>query len=181
TEGNFLGGCIASDIKWVIYVDQQKYSELSQSERFTLAHLIGTINRKVDNRNAFPVMLVGPGRWGTTTPSLGVPVKYFEINNASVIVEIAVMREDLIPDVSYGTHFFQDIVESDTYYIALIPDKDGLNYNRSILDKYPDIASELLQGDAGFSDVLHVYDVNYAIRLIADINNQKLICFEHSD
>ncbi len=179
TDGNFLGGCIDSDIKWVIYVDPLKYSELSQSDKYSLAHLIGIINRKAGNRSEFPIMLVGPGRWGTTTPALGVPVKYFEINNASVIVEIAVMRDDLIPDISYGTHFFQDIVESDTYYIAIIPDKEGMNYNPQLLGSYKNIAADILREDALFADVLHVYDVDFALRLIADINIQKLICYEH--
>ncbi len=108
-------------------------------------------------------------------------MKYFEINNASVIVEIAVMRDDLIPDISYGTHFFQDIVESDTYYIAIIPEKDEMNFDRSIIDNYPNIAADILGDEADFADVLYVHDVNYAIRLIADINIQKLICYEHGE
>ena len=67
-----------------------------------------------------PTLLLGPGRWGTSTPSLGVPVRFSEINNIAVLVEIAYMRDDLIPELSFGTHFFQDLVETDIF-IALFP------------------------------------------------------------
>ena len=100
-------------------------------------------------------MLMGPGRWGTTTPSLGVPVKYSEINNMSVIVEIAYMRDDLIPEVSYGTHFFQDMVESDTYYIAIFPEQENVIFNLSIATRYPDIVGDL---DSGRTPVSYCHE-----------------------
>jgi hypothetical protein len=53
-------------------------------------------------------MLLGPGRWGTASPDLGVPVQFAEINHVSVLCEIVTMRENLIPDVSLGTHFVPD-------------------------------------------------------------------------
>ena len=70
-------------------------------------------------------MLIGPGRWGTTTPSLGVPVSFAEIDTVSVLCEIVAMRDDLVPDVSLGTHFFNDLVEMDILYLALFPGRQG--------------------------------------------------------
>jgi hypothetical protein len=180
SAGNFLGGSIASDIKWVIYIDPGRYSDLPENEKYGVARCIGHINKKIQNRKEFPVMLMGPGRWGTTTPSLGVPVRYFEINNASIIVEIAYMRDDLIPDVSYGTHFFQDLVENDTYYVALIPGKEHVLLEQAVLAKYPDIMRDIVPEDSRYHGVVSVYDVDFAIRLIADIGTQKLVCFENN-
>jgi hypothetical protein len=179
-SGNFLGGNIMTDIKWIVSIDPAGYSDLPENDKYNVARLIGQINKKMQNRREVPAMLMGPGRWGTTTPSLGVPVKYFEINNASIIVEIAFMRDDLIPEISYGTHFFQDLVENDTYYIAISPGKDNVLLNRTVLDRYRNIIRDMLPDEARFHNVISVYDVNYSIRLIADIGTQRLICYDHT-
>lgn len=181
STGNFLGGNISSDIKWIIFINPSNYSDLSLTEKYSVARCIGRINKQMQNSREAPGMLMGPGRWGTTTPSLGVPVKYFEINNASIIVEIAFMRDDLIPDVSYGTHFFQDLVENDTYYVAIIPGRDESGFNQSIMDKYPNIVQDILPEDSQFHGVISIFDVNFAVRLVADVYSQKLICFEHGE
>lgn len=181
SRGGFLGGNIASDIKWIIAIDPAAYSDLPQGDKYNVARLIGQINRKIQNRREAPVMLVGPGRWGSTTPSLGVPVKYFEINNASVIVEIAFMRDDLIPEISYGTHFFQDLVENDTYYIAMTPGKEEARFNPAVLSRYRNIVGEIIPDEGRFHDVIAVYDADYSVRLLADTASQKVLCFVHQD
>ena len=181
STGNFFGGNISSDIKWIIFINPSNYSDLSLTEKYSVARCIGRINKQMQNSREAPGMLMGPGRWGTTTPSLGVPVKYFEINNVSIIVEIAFMRDDLIPDVSYGTHFFQDLVENDTYYVAIIPGRDESGFNQSIMDKYPNIVQDILPEDSQFHGVISIFDVNFAVRLVADVYSQKLICFEHGE
>ncbi len=180
SSGDFLGGNISTDLHWIVIIDPTAYSNLSQSDKYAVARIIGQINKRMQNRREVPAMLIGPGRWGTTTPSLGVPVKYFEINNASVIVEIAFMREDLIPEISYGTHFFQDLVENDTYYIAISPGKDGVILNWTLLERYPNIVSDLLSDEGRFHDVISVYDVKSAFKLMADIGSQELLCFEQA-
>ncbi len=89
-------------------------------------------------------MLIGPGRWGTTTPSLGVPVRFAEINHISVLVELAIMSDNVLPELSFGTHFFQDLVETDIFYVALFPDSPGVNYRREFLDAFPNIFESLV-------------------------------------
>jgi hypothetical protein len=87
------------------------------------------------------------------------------------------MRDDLIPEVSYGTHFFQDLVESDTYYIGIFPEKKDIIFNLSIAEKYPNIVGEIIPDEKQYHHVISVYDVSRSIRLAADINNQSLVCF----
>ncbi len=82
-------------------------------------------------------MLIGPGRWGTTTPSLGVPVSFAEIDAARILCEIVAMREDLVPDVSLGTHFFNDLVEMDMLYLALFPGRQGNSWSEAFFEKTP--------------------------------------------
>lgn len=69
-------------------------------------------------------MLIGPGRWGVTTPSLGVPVIFSEICNMAVICEVASTDAGFMPELSYGSHFFQDLVETGIFYVAMF---DGNN------------------------------------------------------
>jgi pyruvate,water dikinase len=89
-----------------------------------VARLIGRLNQRqpVEDRG---LMLIGPGRWGTHSPSLGIPVAFGEISRASVICEVVEMHERLIPDVSLGTHFFNDLVEHDMLYVAYFPRNSG--------------------------------------------------------
>jgi len=71
-------------------------------------------------------MLMGPGRWGTSTPSLGVPVRFSEINQMAALCEISYPGGNLMPELSYGSHFFMDLIEGQTYYIALFCEKQNV-------------------------------------------------------
>jgi hypothetical protein len=178
TRGNFLGGSISQSIARVILVDPHEYGGLPQSGKYDVARLVGRINRLIEDREAMPVMLMGPGRWGTTTPSLGVPVRFSEINNVSVLVEIAQMRENIMPELSFGTHFFQDLVETDIFYTAVFPDKDDVIFNRNTLNGYRDIMQEILPDGAQYAGIVRVFDVSAAgMYIMADIVTQRLVCF----
>jgi hypothetical protein len=88
----------------------------STAERVELARLVGRLNKALEGRN---FVLMGPGRWGSANLQLGVPVSYADIYNARSLVELSVGPEGLAPDPSYGTHFFQDLVESQIYSLAV--------------------------------------------------------------
>jgi len=90
----------------VIYVVPSVYGQMGVSQRYSVARTIGRLMHLDPPDSRQTVMLVGPGRWGTSMPSLGVPVSFAEINTASVVCELALMHEGLVPDVSLGTHFF---------------------------------------------------------------------------
>jgi hypothetical protein len=85
SEGYTMGGSISQPIKKIIYVDPQAYIETPISQKYSIARLIGKLNRQIANREKTPTLLFGPGRWGTTTPSLGVPVSFSEINKITVL------------------------------------------------------------------------------------------------
>ena len=100
-EGQFMGGSVVQDISRVIFVDPLAYSELTLSDKYNIARLIGKLNKLIKNRDETPTMLLGPGRWGTTTPSLGVPVRFSEINNVTFLGEIAYTDGNLMPELSF--------------------------------------------------------------------------------
>ncbi len=177
-EANFMGGSIYQAISRIIYVDPQGYSKLNLSEKFEIARLVGKLNRQIGRRDAMPTILLGPGRWGTTTPAMGIPVKFSEINNITAIGEIAYQDGALIPDLSFGTHFFQDMVEMDIFYMAIYPEKDGVIFNDAWMKKQPSILADLMPDDTRFADVVKIYDVREKdLRLLSDIVTQKMICF----
>ncbi len=85
-----------------------------------VARAVGRLNRILPKRG---FALIGPGRWGSRGDiRLGVPVTYADISNAAVLIEIARQRGGYVPDLSFGTHFFQDLVESSIRYLPLYPD-----------------------------------------------------------
>jgi hypothetical protein len=138
-KGSFMGSDILQAVNTVVYIKAEEYSRLSVTDKYEIARLVGKINRLFHDRDKEPMMLIGPGRWGTTTPSLGVPVSFAEVSNAAVLVEVAYPQEGYMPEVSYGTHFFQDLVESRIFYIALFPGKDGNVFNPGLLDRFSNI------------------------------------------
>ncbi len=182
TEGNFMGSNTIQPIRRIIYVDPEGYSALSLSQKYDIARLIGKINRGISDRQNMPTLLIGPGRWGTTTPSLGVPVRFAEINNVCLIVELAYMREGLMPELSFGTHFFQDLVETDIFYIALFPDAHHFAINMAMLRQGPNILKEILPDLEKYEHVVIIRDLkDSCYYLFADVVSQKVVCFRRQE
>jgi len=177
-EGNFMGGSVSQPLARIIYVDPQSYTKLSLSEKYDVARLVGRLNKLIEDREATPTALFGPGRWGTTTPAMGVPVTFSEINNITAIAEIAYQDGSLIPDLSFGTHFFQDLVEMDIFYMAVYPDKQGVFFNREWLAGMTNLLAELAPRDRQYAETVRVYDVrDRGLLLMSDVVTQQLICF----
>lgn len=177
-DANFMGGSVYLSIARLIYIDPQGYTRLSLSEKYDIARLIGKLNKQISKREEMPTILFGPGRWGTTTPAMGVPVTFSEINNVAAIAEIAYHDGSLVPDLSFGTHFFQDLVEMDIFYMAIYPEKENVVFNKAWLERQPNILKDLVPEDKKYADVVRVCDVKAKdLRLLSDIVNQKMICF----
>ena len=178
SRGYFLGGNISQEIGRVIYVDPQGYSALTQSDKYEVARLIGALNREIDNRERMPVILIGPGRWGSTTPSLGIPVKFAEINNVAILAEMAFTAGNLMPELSFGTHFFQDLVETNIFYVALFPEKKEVVFNRGWLSKSKDLFLKMAPQSPRFKDIVSVYDVGAReLKIMSDVVSQRIVCF----
>jgi len=166
-----------------VYVDPSVYGQLPLQDRYAVARLIGQINQAPEPPLSQGIMLLGPGRWGTGDPFLGVPVAFAEINRVSVLCEIVAMRENLVPDVSLGTHFLNELVETDMLYLALFP-QQGDNYLRT--EWFESSPNRLLQlvPDAGkwtgAVKVIEASDLareNGGVLLDADAFKQKVVCY----
>jgi hypothetical protein len=178
SDGYTMGGSISQPIRRIIYVHPQAYVETPVSQKYSIARLVGRLNRQIADRETTPTLLLGPGRWGTTTPSLGVPVRFAEINKIAALVEIAYEGGNLMPELSFGTHFFQDLVESDIFYAALFPQKESVVFNEDKLLEMPNSLTDFLPEEHKYQDVVKVYEVDSdRLRIMCDIVSQRVICF----
>lgn len=177
-NGNFMGGSISQPISRIVYVEPLAYMDLSLQQKYDVGRVVGMLNRQIQDRGTMPTMLLGPGRWGTTTPSLGVPVHFSEISNMMVLGEIASIEGNLMPELSFGTHFFQDLVENRIFFVAVFPWRDGVYYNPSWKDGMESSLEEILPEESAYKDVVKVFDVRKRqVRIVADVVQQKVMSY----
>ena len=146
------------EITHLVYVDPLKYAELEdQSELLAVGRAVGRLNQLLPKRQ---FILMGPGRWGSKGDiKLGVRVGYSDISNCAVLIEIARKKGNYVPDLSFGTHFFQDLVESGIRYLPLYPDDEGVSFNERFLLESKNILPEMLPEFAWLADTVRVIDV----------------------
>ncbi|MBN1127734.1 MAG: hypothetical protein JXA71_02030, partial [Chitinispirillaceae bacterium] len=178
TAGPVIGSSFSSGLDRIIYIVPSAYSSLPQQQQYAIARLIGKIARPPAPAVTGRVMLIGPGRWGTSTPSLGVPVSFSEIKEVSVLAELALMHEGLIPDISLGTHFFNDLVEMDMLYLAVYPKRDATVFKQDYFERAANQLVALLPEAKAWEAVVKVIDAaELGLFLHADPLLQQAICF----
>jgi pyruvate, water dikinase len=179
SRGPVVGQSTHGPIDRVVYVDPDAYVRLGTQDRHEVARVIGRVLRTAPRRS-LRVFLLGPGRWGTTTPSLGVPVTFAEIQRVSAVCEIMKLG-DVVPDVSLGSHFFNDLVEEGMLYVALYPGYPGHALAEDRLRAAPNRLAELVPDDARLADVIHVVDFaeenGGALWLNANCVAQEVLCW----
>ena len=171
-KGNFMGGNVRLPVDYVVFVRAQAYMALNEQEKYAVARQVGMINTKLKGKNA---MLMGPGRWGTTTPSLGVPVHFTEICNMSVICEVSSTEAGFMPELSYGSHFFQDLVETGVFYVAIFDGQKDVVFNPCRILKSENLLASVTPENTQFSDVIHIAKTD-GTEIFSDILTQTLLC-----
>ena len=158
TANRYISNGIVSDITHIVYVDPFKYNELATKQDMDLVgRVVGRLNKILPRRQ---FILMGPGRWGSRGDiKLGVSVTYSDINNTSMLIEIARKQHDYTPDPSFGTHFFQDLVEASIRYLPLYPDDRGIIFNEQFLTSSRNILLDILPDFASLADVIRVINV----------------------
>jgi hypothetical protein len=155
----------------LIYVVSSHYGAMNQHERLAVARLVGAINRASVGRK---LLMLGPGRWGTRDPWLGLPVSFNEINQVAALCEIVAMNDNLVPDVSLGTHFLNELIEADMLYFALFPDRTGNRLDERRILEWPNRLGELLPEARKFAEIVRVVDLPAGATLYADTERQMV-------
>ena len=154
----FVSNGRVPDITHIVYVDPDRYADISDlTELQDVGRTVSRLNKLLPRRQ---FILMGPGRWGSRGDiRLGVSVTYADINNTSVLVEIARQKEGYVPDLSFGTHFFQDLVEAEIRYLPLYPDEPENEFKENFFLRSRNLLPDLLPEFVHLEEVVRVIDV----------------------
>jgi len=146
------------DITHVVWVDPEAYAALPElPDLKAVGQAVGRLNKLLPKRR---FALVGPGRWGSRGDiRLGVSVTYSEINNTALLVEVAHQTGKYAPELSFGTHFFQDLVEARIRYLPLYPGQAGDLLDETFLRRAENLLPDLVPEHADLAEVIHVVEV----------------------
>ena len=157
TNNHVVLSTIVPDIEYIVYVCPRCYGSLSTyDEKFTIGRVISRLNRCLHDKR---FALFGPGRWGSNDINLGVRVGYEDINHTLILGEVAFAREDYTPEVSFGTHFFNDLVEARIAPVAIFPDQTDTIFNEKFFMESSNQLSSIAAEFESYQTVVHVVHV----------------------
>ncbi len=174
SKGASMGMCKAAELDIIVYVDPVKYYELPYKEKDLVAKLIGKINWHFRDLNKH-MMLIVPGRVGTSSPELGVPTTFSDISAYEIICETEESKAGYNPELSFGSHIFQDLVEAEILYTAVFHNDKTIHYYPEKMSSAKDIVEEFEQKES-LTDIVHVYDfTDKKPHVYNDVANEHLM------
>ncbi len=168
------------NIRHVLFVKPEVYFALpTQDERRRVGTAISKLNTKLEGKS---FICVGPGRWGSLNPDLGVFVSYADIHDAGALIEISGKGIGFDPEPSLGTHFFQDLMEAIIYPLVIRLDDEGVVFNQQFFYQTPNSLSEWIDADENLAKCLHLIDVSsfrpgHHIELLMDDEKSQAIAY----
>ncbi|MDR1953654.1 MAG: PEP/pyruvate-binding domain-containing protein [Clostridiales Family XIII bacterium] len=177
--GGTMGGAYFETVDVIVQVDPKSYYEYPYNRKPAIARAIGQVNQYYKGSEKV-IMLLAPGRIGTSSPELGVPVRFAEISNVSIACEVSYEGAGYLPELSFGSHFFQDLVEADIFYASIFENKETTLYyapdffgaERNILW---DIVSDA--EDQSIGSIVRIYDVSGRdLKIVSDITTGETLC-----
>jgi len=168
-------------IRTIVYVDPERYAEMaSLADMIAVGDAVSRLNVMFPKKS---FILMGPGRWGSRGDiRLGVRVTYSDINNSAMLVEIARKSGNYVPDLSFGTHFFQDLVEANIRYLALYPDEEGVVFANEFFKNSPNSLADFLPEYEYLSGVIKVINIPFVthgceLNIVMDAENEMALGF----
>jgi len=158
TANRHITDGLIDNISHIVYVSPLEYDKLEKLEDLqAVGQVVGKLNSILPKRQ---FILMGPGRWGSRGDiKLGVNVTYSDINNTAALIEVGFRKGNYLPDLSFGTHFFQDLVEASIHYLPLYPDDQDALFNSEFLNNAPNILGKLLPEYEYLSSTIKVIDI----------------------
>jgi hypothetical protein len=156
TSSIMVAGGWLEEINYVLFVPPEGYFSISTaSARNKLERAIGKLNTALGGEN---FICVGPGRWGTSNPDLGVHVDYADIFNTKALIELSGEGIGPAPEPSLGTHFFQDLLEGQIFPLATYIGKD--DFNRVFFYDTPNRIAEWIKVEPSLFERLRLIKVS---------------------
>ena len=174
-KGTSMGLSRSVPIDTLVYVDPIGYYNLPYNNKSDVARVIGKINWEFREQNKH-MMLIVPGRIGTSSPELGVPVVFSDISEFDVICEVAESSAGYNPELSYGSHIFQDLVEAEIMYTAIFRNASTLHWDPEKFTSLPNTVSDFTE-DEELKNIIGVYDMrSRKCQLLHDLNDERMLC-----
>ncbi|TCK60382.1 PEP/pyruvate-binding domain-containing protein [Seleniivibrio woodruffii] len=175
-KGTFLGGNNSILIDTVVYVNWEEYVALPPEQKKECAKIIGILNNRIKEKG-YNSLLMGYGRWGSSVTSLGVPVAFSDIDGMKAILEIGRIERGLVPEMSYGTHFFHEVVESKITYICVLEDKTNFMMDETI-PKAVNMLRKAVEEPEGLEKVIGYFRFSKKpLRLVTDIRTRTVAIY----
>ena len=177
-----LCGGMVNNIRYILYIDPAGYDAIRDpAVKKVLGRIVGNINAHPDIAEG-KIIMMGPGRWGSSNIDLGVNVGYADIDNAPVLVEMAREAAGHVPEVSYGTHFFLDLVEGEVIYLPVYPDDPKASFNQSFFTTAANRLETIVPAAGELSSIIRLIDIPEAFegrkaQIVADPHNQRALCY----
>ncbi len=179
-NGSSMGLSRCEKLDIIVSVDPVKYYNMPYKEKALVAQAVGSVNWVLRGKDKKMLLMV-PGRIGTSSPELGVPAMFSEISEYCAVCEIADSRAGYNPELSYGSHFFQDLVESGILYNAIFENEKTITYNKDFFDGHENRLSSYDPKLKELSDIVRVYDVSEVnLMLCNDMKKERILCFKAS-
>lgn len=163
----------------IVYIDPVLYYNMPYKDKYKVGQALGAINWAMRGKNK-KLLLLSPGRIGTSSPELGVPALFSDISEFECICEIADSRAGYNPELSYGSHFFQDLVEAGILYNAIFENEKTIQYNPEMLGGFENKVLEYAPKAEEVKDIIRVYEVSdEGYRLCNDMKKERILCFKN--
>lgn len=181
SANRYVTSALVRGIRTVVFVDPERYAAMSSlADMVAVGDAVSRLNARLAPKS---FILMGPGRWGSRGDiKLGVRVTYSDISHTAMLVEIARRVGSYVPDLSFGTHFFQDLVEARIRYLALYPDEEGNLFAHDFFARSPNALADLLPEYEYLSDVVRVIDVpavtgGCEVQVVMDAESERALGF----
>jgi hypothetical protein len=172
--GSSMGLSRSVPIDLIVYVDPKAYYEMPYVDKTRIARIIGKVNWTFREQGRH-MMLVVPGRIGTSSPELGVPTTFADISEFEAVCEVEEKEAGYNPELSYGSHIFQDLVEADILYTAVFADENTLHFSPDKLSAFRNITADFTDTDSD-ADIVKVFDMKDAeCTLFYDLEKNHLL------
>jgi len=174
-----MGSSGKRKIDVVVQIDPVLYYEYPYHQKYDVAMAIEKINQyyKGSGKN---LLLMAPGRIGTSSPELGVPVTFRGISNFSAVCEVSDNRAGYMPELSYGSHMFQDFVEAEIIYGAIYQNAKTLKYEPELFIDRPDLFEQICPNSQELKQMIQVREVENVYYWLDAVSNHGICGIEEA-
>lgn len=175
-RNTFMGSASRLKIDYALFVDSRGYYALPYMRKSLAVQAVDKVNTRFKSGGK-NLMLIVPGRIGTSSPELGIPVRFANVSGFRAICEYADRESGYTPELSYGSHMFQDLVESNVFYAAIMENENTLSWNKNFWNDKKDLFPSLCPDLSPLFGIVRVYKTD-SLNLYADIQNRAALCGE---